>query len=130
MFLLAKWKRTFSCQLSWVLGCEACELHVPQLAVPADRCRHAPSPSLQVPTPSLAPRLVTTVQLQAEGFSSLCGQGINPTEELNIHPFDQLAKSDHAVASSSADPKGEVRSPWQETLQHECLQAGNKPDIP
>lgn len=98
VFLLAKWKRTFSWQLSWALGCEACELYAPELAVPAEGCRHVPSSSLQVPAPSLALCLVT-VQLQAAGFSSLCWQGANPTEELNIYLVDQLAKSDHPVAS-------------------------------
>lgn len=96
MFLSAKWKRNFSCQLSQVLGCEACELHPPVLAVPVDSAC-APSPCLQVPAPSLAPHSVTTVQLQAEGFSSLCWQWTNPTEELSIHPLDQLAQSDHPV---------------------------------
>jgi len=40
---------------------------------------------------------VTTVQLQAEGFSSLCWQQANTTEEMNI-PLYQLSKSDNSVA--------------------------------
>lgn len=99
VFLLAKWKRAFSCQLSWMLGYEACELHPPVLAVTVDRCRNVPSSCLQVPAPSLAPCLVTTVQLQAEGSSLLCWQGTNPPKELNIHLLDQLAKSDHPMTA-------------------------------
>lgn len=58
-----------------------------------------PSPCQQDPARALSPRLVSTVQLEAGGFSSLCWQGTNPAEELNIHPLDQLVTSDHSVAA-------------------------------